>query len=113
MSLHIDDAVVELATVDVHHKMRNLVEVFTSEDVCLTLCDQVDSLCGMFIQWSCLVCFPLCNSYSGYSSQIMNELQSDDFLKEVHRLSGVSNAVVNYISCWFRLQKINERLLLS
>lgn len=98
MSLHIDDVVVELATADVHRKMKNLVETFTSEDVCLTLCDQVDSLCGTFNQTVLFSVVFLCNSCSGYSSQVMNELQSDDFLKEVRFIDCViSLLVVNYM----------------
>lgn len=47
MSIHTDDTDMELATRDIHHKMRRLVESFIAQDVCQTLGDSVDSLRGM------------------------------------------------------------------
>ena len=47
MSLPIDNTVMELATKDVHCKMKKLVGDFHLNDICLTLCDQVDDICGI------------------------------------------------------------------
>ena len=47
MSIHTDGTDTELATRDIYHKMRKLVESFIAQDVCLTLGDSVDSLRGM------------------------------------------------------------------
>ena len=47
VSLYTDDTNMELATRDVHYKMRKLVKSFIAWDVCRTLGESVDSLRGM------------------------------------------------------------------
>ena len=47
VSIHTDDTDMELATRDIHNKMRRLVESFIAHDVCRTLGDSVDSLRGV------------------------------------------------------------------
>lgn len=76
----------ELATEDLLHKMKKLVGAFVAQDSCLFLCDLVDSLSGNHASLSYYYDTYILTTHThalGHASQVMCEVQSEDFVKEV------------------------------